>query len=75
MEKIIDLNKSVYELSKEYPEVVDIMKELGFNQIASPGMITTVGRFMTISKGAASKGIDLEKVKEAFLSRGFSVKV
>ena len=29
MEKKLDLSKSVYDLVKEYPEVADIMKELG----------------------------------------------
>lgn len=73
MDKIIDFNKSLLELSKEYPEIIDIMKELGFTQIAMPGMINTVGRFMTIPKGAASKGIDIEKVIEALRNRGFAI--
>ncbi len=73
MEKIIDFNKSLLELSKEYPEVIEIMKYLGFNQIAMPGMLSTVGRFMTIPKGAASKGIPIEKIKEVFESKGYKV--
>ncbi len=28
--KEIDLKKSVYELTKTYPELIDILKELGF---------------------------------------------
>jgi hypothetical protein len=74
MEKIIDLNKSLLELSREYPEIIEIMKELGFDQIAIPGMLSTVGRFMTISKGAASKGISIEKVRDVFNSKGYKVR-
>lgn len=74
MEKIIDFSKSIYELSKEHKEVVEIMKELGFAQIAVPGMLNTVGRYMTIPKGAASKGISLEDVKAVFTSKGYSIK-
>ena len=34
MGKILDLSKSVYELCKEYPEIIDNMKEdLGFESI------------------------------------------
>jgi hypothetical protein len=73
MEKILDFNKSLLELSKEYPEIVEIMKELGFIQIAMPGMLNTVGRFMTIPKGAASKGISIDKVKEIFESKGYKI--
>ena len=29
MAKILDLKKSVYELVKEYPEIIDIMSESG----------------------------------------------
>jgi sugar phosphate isomerase/epimerase len=73
MNKIIDFNKSLLDLSKEYPEVVEIMKELGFTQIAMPGMLNTVGRFMTIPKGAASKGISIEEVRRALENKGFTV--
>ena len=33
MDKILDLDKSVASLVKEYPEVVDIMADLGFSEI------------------------------------------
>jgi hypothetical protein len=73
LSKEIDLNKTVYELCSKYPEAADIMREIGFKDIANPGMLNTVGRFMTIPKGAAAKGIDMEEVKKAFESKGFKV--
>lgn len=73
MSKIIDLNKSVYELYKLYPEIIETMKELGFEDISTPGMINTAGRFMTIQKGAKLKGIDISKIKEAFIQNGFKI--
>ena len=33
MAKKLDLSKSVYELTQEYPELIDIMAELGFSEI------------------------------------------
>jgi hypothetical protein len=72
--RVIDLSKSVYEICKEHPEVVAIMKDLGFENITNPGMLNTVGRFMTIPKGAAMKRIPLEKVKEAFAAKGYELK-
>lgn len=72
MEKAIDLKKNIYELCSQYPEVLDIMKELGFADI-SPAMLSTMGRFMTIPKGAAMKKLDLEKIKEEFVKRGYSM--
>ncbi|HAF60417.1 MAG TPA: DUF1858 domain-containing protein [Bacillota bacterium] len=73
MEKIIDFSKSVSDICKEYPEVMDIMRELGFENL-SPAMLATVGRFMTIPKGAQMKKLDLETIKEEFRRRGYEVK-
>jgi hypothetical protein len=74
MDKIIDLKKSVYDLCKESSEVMEILKELGFDQITTPGMLNTAGRFMTIPKGAVMKGVDLGRIKREFENRGFSIK-
>jgi hypothetical protein len=75
MDKQIDLNKSVHELCEQYPEVVQIMKEIGFKDIANPAMLNTAGRFMTIAKGAAMKNIDMDIIKQAFEAKGFKVNV
>ena len=47
------------------------MKELGFESITNPGMLNTVGRVMTISKGAAMRSVPLEKIKEKFEEKGY----
>ena len=52
MEKVIDLRKSVYDICQAHPEAVEILAEVGFSEIAKPGMLATVGRVMTIPKGA-----------------------
>lgn len=73
MGKKLDLNKSVYDLCRDNPEVAEIMKELGFDNITNPAMLNTMGRFMTIPKGAAMRGIDLEKIKTEFRKRGYII--
>lgn len=55
MVKLIDLRKTVYELCSADPEIMNIMVELGFEQLAKPGMLQSAGRFMTIPKGAKLK--------------------
>ena len=71
--KTLDLNKSVYELTQEYPEVVKIMASLGFTEITKKAMLHSVGRVMTIPKGAAVKGIPMEKIVAEFKEHGFNV--
>ncbi|AUS95523.1 hypothetical protein CDQ84_11420 [Clostridium thermosuccinogenes] len=73
MEKTIDLSKTVYELCKDNPEIIEIMKELGFESIGNPAMLNTAGRFMTIPKGAEMKNISLDKIKEVLISKGYEV--
>lgn len=73
MAKELDLGKTVFELVQQYPELVEIMAELGFASITNPVMLKTAGRVMTIPKGAAMKGLDLEKVKSELIRRGFTV--
>lgn len=36
MAKKLDLNKPVFELVQEYPELVDVLKDLGFSEITKP---------------------------------------
>ena len=73
MEKIINLNHSVDELCTVYPELMDILKDLGFKDIVKPGMLQTAGRFMTIPKGAAMKNIDIEVVKLILKDKDFII--
>lgn len=40
MSKKIDLNWSVYDITKTYPEVIDIMANLGFDEIKKPAILT-----------------------------------
>ena len=73
MEKKLDLSKSVYDLLKEYPEVTDIMKELGFSEITNKVMLNSVGKIMTIPKGAKMKGVSMIDIVGAFMKAGFTL--
>ncbi len=73
MEKKLDLSKSVYDLVQEYPEVIDIMKGLGFTEITNKVMLHSVGKIMTIPKGAKMKGISMMDIVGAFMKAGFTL--
>ncbi|WP_374015811.1 DUF1858 domain-containing protein [Paenibacillus thiaminolyticus] len=73
MGKVIDLRKTVNELCSSDPEVIEIMVELGFKQIAQPGMLQSAGRFMTIPKGAKMKKLDMDEIKQTFRNRGYNI--
>ncbi|MFE4714694.1 DUF1858 domain-containing protein [Paenibacillus sp. NPDC056722] len=73
MKKVLKLDESIFELVGRHPEVMEIMVELGFHDIAKPGMLQTAGRFMTLSKGIKLKKMDPSTVKLTFEQRGFKV--
>ena len=73
MNKILDLDKSVASLVKEYPEVADIMANLGFTEIKNPAMLASVGRIMNLKKGSQMKKIPMEEIVRAFREKGFEI--
>ena len=73
MEKKLDLSKSVYDLVTEYPEVTEIMKSLGFSEITNKVMLNSVGKIMTIPKGAKMKGVSMMDIVSAFMKAGFTL--
>lgn len=73
MSKILDLDKPVYELAKEYPDFIDIFASLGFADIKNPVMLNSMGRIITVNKGSKMKKIPLEKIKEVFIEHGYEI--
>ena len=72
-EKIIDFSVPIKKLAEEYPDFIQIMYDCGFTRIKIPGLLSTVGRVMTIPLGAQAMKIDLDKVKQAFEDKGHKV--
>jgi len=73
MAKRLDLNKTVYELTQEYPELIDIMTGLGFKEITKKAMLHSVGKVMTIPKGAKMKNIPMMDVVTTLVRQGFEL--
>lgn len=60
--KNINLKFSIYQLVNENPELVPILEELGFVEVTRKNMLKSVGKVMTIPKGAKLKGIPMEEI-------------
>ena len=74
MDKIISLTDSIYNLVNKYEEVIEIMETLGFEGMTNKKTINTVGRIMTLEKGAKFKSIDIKKIRDEFEKNNFIVK-
>ncbi|CCI81389.1 iron-sulfur cluster assembly protein [Lactobacillus hominis] len=72
-EKIIDFSVPIKKLASQYPDFIQIMYDCGFTRIKIPGLLSTVGRVMTIPLGAQAMHLDLAKIKKAFEDKGYKV--
>ena len=73
MTKKIDFTKTVYELVNEYPEIVDIMEKLGFSDITKKSKLNSLGKIITIPKGAKIKDISMLDIVNEFSKNGFEI--
>jgi hypothetical protein len=69
----LDLRLSVYDLTEKYPQLIDILKFLGFTALTNPLARNTVGRKMTIPKGCQMRGLSLEQVLTGLEEAGFII--
>ena len=74
MLKHIDLQKNVYELTETYPELIEVLKEMGFLGVANPIARKTLGKVTTIPQGCMKQGKDLVEVIKKLKELGFKVK-
>ena len=70
--KLINTNKNIYELCKEYPEIKNILSDLGFESINNPIMFNTMAKITTIDKASKIKNIDMKNIIKKFEENGFA---
>lgn len=73
-QKVLDLTLTVQQLCLSFPELPAILADLGFTEIVKPLMLATVGKVMTIPRGAALRALDLEEIKAQLIAQGYSIK-
>ena len=73
MPKKLDLSKTVFELTELYPELIDIMAKLGFTEITKKPVLHSVGKIMTIPRGAKMKNISMMDVVTTLMANGFEL--
>jgi len=71
--KVIDGNKSVYELTSQYPELIEILAGLGFPGVKNPLVRNTLGRTTTLRDGCKKQQKDIQQVKKVLEEKGFKV--
>ena len=69
--KNISINEPVASLVEKYPDLKNILKDIGFSEITNPLALSSLGKIVSIKKGAGIKNIDLDIIREKLQDAGF----
>ena len=72
--KNININSTIYEVTEKYPELINILAEIGFAGAKNSLLRKTVGKKMKIIDGCKKLGIDINDFIIKLKSLGFNVK-
>jgi hypothetical protein len=72
--KEIDLKDNVFQLTEAYPELITLLKDLGFLGVGNVVARHTLGKVTTIPQGCQKQGKDLAEVVRKLEEAGFKVK-
>jgi ABC-type Fe3+ transport system substrate-binding protein len=62
MERKIDVNKNLFEITEEYPTVVSVLVNKGFSQLDDEAKRKSFGKHITLKQAAGLKNLDLDKL-------------
>lgn len=73
-DKTINLHRTLFDLTEEYPELIDIFFELGLEGVIHPEMRRTGGKIMPVIEGLKRHGVSLEDAVKTLEDKGFKVR-
>lgn len=74
MIKEINLDQTLLSIVTQYPELIDLLYDIGFTQIKVPGMLQTAGRFMTLRSGCELRKININLLSMKLKENGYEIK-
>jgi hypothetical protein len=72
--KEIDLDKTLFQLTEQYPELVDILRDFGFMGVKNPVIRKTLGKKTTLREGCKKQGKNVDDVRLMLEGHGFTVR-
>lgn len=72
--KIIDGNRTVYELIKENLGLKEILVRSGLTPLKDDKMLQTIGRMISLNDGIKQTAIDKEQLAEELLKANYQLK-
>jgi hypothetical protein len=72
--KEIDLDKTLFQLTEQYPELVSILGDFGFLGVKIPIIRKTLGKKTTLREGCKKQGKNVDDVRAMLEEKGFTVR-
>lgn len=69
----VSLDENIWTLVQRESKAQDILEQLGFSKITDKGMLSTVGKIMTLRKASKLRKISLEQIIDKFKEEGYEV--
>ena len=73
MEKILDMNKTLYELAHTYDDFLDIMTDAGFVHIKDHIEASPKPKRTSLLQAAQAHGVDLKELSQRFAAAGYTI--
>lgn len=70
-EKSIDLTRTLFDLTEEYPELIDIFYQIGLEGVIHPEMRRTGGKNIRVIEGFKHHNISPEEAVKTLAEKGF----
>ena len=73
MLKVLDLNKSVYQATEQYPELIAFIAKMGYPQIRNGFLRKTMGKNFTINQAIRQMNLNKSNIISQLKEAGFEV--
>ena len=71
--KQIDPHLTIFEITSQHSELIEILAELGFLGVKNPILRKTLGKKTSLLEGCKRQGKSIEEVRKKLQERGFNL--
>ena len=71
--KMISVDEKIINVTDEYPEIIDILVDMGFIHLKNPVMRASVGKVITLRKAAKNHDLKLSEIQKILNEHGFDI--
>jgi len=71
--KEIDVNMTVYDITTKFPELINLLADMGFLGVKNPILRNTLGKVTTLKQGCEKQGKNINEIINKLIEKGYKV--